>query len=207
MAPYRAGTPSASAEHGSQRGCTWLRCGWRSMRPCPGGRRLQMRTLSSWGVLAVLVILLAACGGAPADSAGAQAIQEDADLYRIGEIEKKWHQATSHDDIDLMMSLWADDATFTVDAGRTLTGKQAIREFWLATPVFQPDTNWVSETPAYKLLATVDGDKGTLYFECHYVDPATKQVVAVVGADQQVARINGEWLITNNVGASPILAP
>ncbi len=166
-----------------------------------------MGKLWSAGALAALVILLAACGGSPAESASAQAIQEDADLYRIGEIEKKWHQATSTHDIDLMMSLWAEDATFTVDAGKTLTGKEAIREFWLAAPVFQPDTHWVSETPAYKIRATVDGDKGTLYFECHYVDPVTEKVVRVVGADQQVARINGEWLITNNVGASPILAP
>jgi len=166
-----------------------------------------MGKLSSAGALAALVILFAACGGSPAESASAQAIQEDADLYRIGEIEKKWHQATSTHDIDLMMSLWAEDATFTVDAGKTLTGKEAIREFWLAAPVFQPDTHWVSETPAYKIRATVDGDKGTLYFECHYVDPVKEKVVRVVGADQQVARINGEWLITNNVGASPILAP
>ena len=166
-----------------------------------------MRRLSAGGALAVLVILLVACGGSPATSASALAIQEDADLYRIGEIERKWHQATSTHDIDLMMSLWAEDATFTVDAGKTLTGKKAIRDFWLAAPVFQPDTHWVSETPAYKLRATVNGDKGTLYFECHYVDAATEKVVRVVGADQQVARINGEWLITNNVGASPILAP
>jgi SnoaL-like domain len=159
------------------------------------------------GALSVLVILLAACGGSPSESAGAQAIQEDADLYRIGEIEKKWHQATSTHDIDLMMSLWAEGATFTVDAGRTLTGKEAIREFWLGTKPFQPENNWVSETPAYKLRATVDGDKGTLYFECHYVDPATKLVVGVVGADQQVARINGEWLVTNHVGAAPLLTP
>jgi ketosteroid isomerase-like protein len=165
-----------------------------------------MRTFASRGALAALVILLGACG-ASSGSASAQAIQEDADLYRITDIERKWHQATSTHDIDLMMSLWAEDATFTVDAGKTLAGKEAIRDFWLATPVFQPDTHWVSETPAYKLRATVDGDKGTLYFECHYVDAATEKVVAVVGADQQVARINGEWLITNNVGASPVLAP
>ena len=72
-----------------------------------------------------------------------------------------------------MMSLWAEDATFTVDAGRTLTGKDAIREYWLTTKPFQPENTWVSETPAYKLKATVHGDKGTLYFECHYVDPET----------------------------------
>ena len=166
-----------------------------------------MRTLSSGVALAVLVILIAACGASPAESASAQAIQEDADLYQIGQIEKNWHQATSAQDIDLMMSLWADDATFTVDAGRTLTGKAAIREYWLTTKPFQPENTWVSETPAYKLKATVHGDKGTLYFECHYVDPETSMVVAVVGADQQVARINGEWLVTNNVGASPPLVP
>jgi len=166
-----------------------------------------MRALSIAGVLVALVISLAACGGASPASSGDLAIQRDADLYNITEIERKWHQATTTQDIDLMMSLWAEDATFTVASGDTLTGKDAIRTFWHDTAVFQPDTHWVSETPAYKLRATVSGDKGTLYFECHYVDAATAKVVAVVGADQQVARINGEWLITNNVGASPILAP
>jgi hypothetical protein len=166
-----------------------------------------MRLLSSGAALAVLVLLLAGCGSSAAERASAEAIQEDADLYRITDIERKWHQATTTHDIDLMMSLWADDATFTVDAGRTLTGKDEIRELWLAARPFQPENQWVSETPAYKLRATVDGDKGTLYFECHYVDPATREVVAVVGADQQVARINGEWLITSNVGASPTLVP
>ena len=52
----------------------------------------------------------------------------------------------------------------------------------------------------------MDGDKGTLYFECHYVDVATKQVVAVVSADQDVARINGTWLITHLVSATPDLS-
>ena len=79
--------------------------------------------------------------------------------------------------------------------------------FWLDAPVFQPETHWVSETPAYKLKASVNGDKGTLYFECHYVDPKTKMVLAVTAADQQVARIDGKWLITNNVGAAPLLTP
>src|SRR5262245_31500256 len=122
-----------------------------------------MRTLSSGGALAVLVILLAACGAAAAPNDAEVALQRDADLYQITEIERKWHEATTKDDIDLMMSLWADDATFTVASGDTLTGKDAIRTFWHDAPVFQPDTDWVSETPAYKLRATVNGDKGTLY--------------------------------------------
>jgi len=166
-----------------------------------------MRALSIAGALGALVMALVACGGASPASSGALAIQRDADLYQITEIERKWHQATTAHDIDLMMSLWAEDATFTVASGDTLTGKDAIRTFWHDTPVFQPDTHWVSETPAYKLVATVNGDKGTLYFECHYVDAATAKVVAVTGADQQVARIDGKWLITNNVGAAPLLTP
>jgi len=165
-----------------------------------------MRTLSIAGVLGAAVLSLAACGASPASS-NELAVQREVDLYRITQIERKWHQATSTHDIELMMSLWAPNATFTIRAGETLDGKDAIRQFWLAAPVFQPENQWVSETPAYKLRATVNGDRGTLYFECHYVDAATGEVVAVTAADQQVARINGEWLITNNVGASPILTP
>ena len=105
------------------------------------------------------------------------------------------------------MSLWAPNATFTVNSGETLTGKKEIRRFWLDAPVFQPENHWVSETPAYKIRITVNGDKGTLYFECHYVDAKTGKVEAVTAADEQVARVNGRWLITNNVGASPILSP
>jgi hypothetical protein len=165
-----------------------------------------LRFLAIGACLAALAILVAGCGGSSASSSELDA-QHEADLYHVTQIERNWHKATSTQDIDLMMSLWAPDATFTVASGETLTGTDAIRGFWLKTAVFQPENLWVSETPAYKLRATVNGDKGTLYFECHYVDPETAMVVAVTAADQQVARINGEWLITNNVGAAPLLTP
>jgi hypothetical protein len=154
-----------------------------------------------------MVISLAACGGSSASSSSEQAIRRQADLYSIAQIERKWHKATSSHNIDLMMSLWAPNATFTVAPGQTLTGKEQIRRFWLEAPVFQSENRWVSETPAYKIRSTVNGDRGTLYFECHYVDSKTGKVVKITAADQQVARINGRWLITNNVGASPILSP
>jgi hypothetical protein len=105
------------------------------------------------------------------------------------------------------MSLWADNATFSLGA-RQLTGKDQIRAFFAneAAP-FKAENSWISETPAYKIRATVNGDNGTLYFECHYVDVATKTVKAVVGSDQKVARIGGKWLITESVGATPEFAP
>jgi uncharacterized protein (TIGR02246 family) len=165
-----------------------------------------MRTLLAGGSLAVLVVALAACGGS-GTSSSEQTLQRQGDLYSIDEIEKSFHKATSTKDIDLMMSLWAPNATFTTKPGQTLTGKQQIRDFWLAAPAFQPDNHWVSDTPAYKIRITVNGDRGTLHFECHYLDSRTKTVGPVTAADQEVARMNGRWLITDMVGGSATLTP
>jgi hypothetical protein len=164
----------------------------------------QMKRVLILGV--ALVMFLTACGSND-DSGSNDALQKQADTYAIDQIEVKWHQASSKKDVDLMMSLWAPDATLTVGP-KTYAGKAKIREFFSkeAAP-FQPGNDWVSETPAYKIRTTVDGDKGTIYFECHYVDVKTGKVVAAVGADQDVARIDGDWLITNAVGATVELSP
>ena len=154
-----------------------------------------------------MVLSLAACGSHPAQSATqVAAMQRTIDIYEIGQIEANWHKASSTKNIDLMMSLWADNATATL-GGQTYSGKGQIRNFFLtkAAP-FQPQNDWISDTPAFKLRVTVDGDKGTLYFECHYIDVHTGKVVSVVAADQDVARIKGHWLITNSVSATPSLS-
>jgi ketosteroid isomerase-like protein len=166
-----------------------------------------MRTFLIGAALGAIAVSLAACGGSGTSSASEQAMQRQADLYAIDQIEKTWHRATSTQNVDLMMTLWASSATFTPKPGVTLVGKKQIRSFWLKAPVFQPKNHWVSETPAYKIRITVNGDKGTLYFECHYVDPKTQKVVQSAGADEQVARIDGHWLVTNHVGATPSLRP
>ena len=166
-----------------------------------------MRRLFSGGALAAVVVSLPACGGSGGLSGSEQAIQRQADLWSIDKIEKNFHQATSKKDIALMMSLWAPNATFTTKPGETLTGKKQIRRFWLAAPAFQPDNRWVSDTAAYKIRITVNGDRGTLHFECHYIDSKTEEVGPVTAADQQVARINGRWMITDMVGGSATLRP
>ncbi len=159
-------------------------------------------------LLAVLAmcVSLAACGQSDAAAtAQVSALQRQADIYAIEQIEVNWHKASSQKDLNLMMSLWADNATFDVGT-KTYTGKDQIRRFFInqAAP-FRPANNWVSETPAYKVRVTVNGDNGTLYFECHYVDVNTRQVMAVVSADSLVRRINGKWLITQSITATPIL--
>jgi hypothetical protein len=49
---------------------------------------------------------------------------------------------------------------------------------------------------------TVNGDRGTLHFECHFIDVNTHQVAAVTAADMDVARVGGRWLITKMVGGT-----
>jgi ketosteroid isomerase-like protein len=153
-----------------------------------------------------LALSLAACGSSE-DTASQIAAQKQADIYAIDQIEVKWHKATSMKDVDLIMSLFAPDATATFGT-TNLTGTDEIRDFFVnEVGPFQPENNWVSDTPAYKIRVTVNGDKGTLYFECDYIDVETQKVVSVVGADNTVERINGKWLITNVVGATPVLEP
>jgi ketosteroid isomerase-like protein len=163
-----------------------------------------MRRFVIGGALGVFLIsvVLAACGGSGTDSSGDQA-RRFQDMWEIDKIEKDFHEATSLKDIDLMLSLYAPNATFSVGGGETAVGVDEIREFWTEnSPAFEPTNNWISDHPAYKLQITVNGDRGTLHFECHFVDAETGMVVALTAADMDVARIEGQWLITNFVGGT-----
>jgi ketosteroid isomerase-like protein len=167
-----------------------------------------MRPLLIGGAAGVLIVVLAACGGSSSNSASEQAMQRDADRWAIEQISKQWHKATSSQNVGLMMSLWAPHAIWTIEPGRTLVGRKQLRRYFLTESApFRPENHWISHSAAYKIRITVNGDKGTLYFECHYVDAKTAKVVRSTGADQDVARINGRWLITNMVGAAPKLSP
>ena len=150
----------------------------------------------------VLSVVLVACGGSTDGSTGDQS-RRFQDMWEIDQIEKDFHRATTEKNIDLMLSLYAPNATFTVGAGETAVGVDEIRDFWLEkSPAFEPTNNWISDHPAYKLEITVNGDRGTLHFECHYVDAETEKVVSVTAGDMDVARIDGQWLITNFVGGT-----
>jgi SnoaL-like domain len=158
------------------------------------------------GLIAV-ASMLSACGTAAAPSSSELAsLQQQVDMRLIEHIEVTFHKAASTKDIDLMMSLYSDDATVTF-GNKTYTGKDQIRGFFSKAGPFQLGNHWVSDTPAYKIKVTVDKDKGTLYFECHYINADNQTVAVVVGADQKVARIQGKWLITELIAATPVLTP
>jgi ketosteroid isomerase-like protein len=116
------------------------------------------------GVLLValtLAVSLIGCGSSQ-DSATQVAQQKAVDTYAIAQIEAKFHEAVSHKDVDMMMSLFAENSVLTVFT-KTYTNKAQIRTFWatVAEP-FKPENHWISETPAYQTRVSVNGDTGTL---------------------------------------------
>ena len=115
--------------------------------------------------------------------------------------EEQFHEATTMKDIDLMMSLWAPNATLTVgpDVDRGRTGRDPAVLARRSRPRSRLRRTGSPDHPAYKLAVTVNGDRGTLHFECHYVDYESEKVAAVTVGDLDVARIDGRWLITNFV--------
>ena len=166
-----------------------------------------MRRLVISGGLGVLLlsVVLVACGGSGAGSTGDQS-RRFQDMWQIDQIEKDFHHATTTKDIDLMVGLFAPNATMTVGPGVTASGLDEIRQFWLEkASTFEPQNHWLSDHPAYKLEITVNGERGTLHFECHYIDIETGEVVYATTADFDVARIDGNWLITNMVGGTTVL--
>jgi hypothetical protein len=167
---------------------------------------MRARTLLLVGCVVALMIPFTALGGTSAKTSTVDATtQHQADLWQIDQIEVHWHQATSTHNINEMMALWAPGAVFNI-AGQTLTGKAQIRHWFLTdNPAFHH--HWLSDTPTYKIRITINGDKGTLYFQCHYVDPKTKMVVKYPAVDHKVQKINGKWLIVDSADATPELSP
>ena len=161
-----------------------------------------MRTLLIQATLGMLVVALSACGGSSSSPAAEDAMQRESDMYAISQIEKKFHQAISKKDIRLMAGLFAPNATGTFGPGKTVAGRAQIRDVWLESVAWKPETHWLSDHPAYKLKVTVDGDRGTLHFECHFVDVDTGKVAAVTAGNLDVAKVGGRWLITNFLGST-----
>src|SRR5262245_59602151 len=109
---------------------------------------------------------LAVPGLANADApAGSPESQQIGEIYQL---QASFHRAKTTQDLDLMMSLWADDATFVNKSnGITYVGADAIRGFWLSSGSFTHHR--FSLVPSFKTTIEVNGVEAFLYFECHDV--------------------------------------
>lgn len=155
-------------------------------------------------VLGAIVLLggLTGCGG---DHPAAASVQKNSDDYQLVRMVTTWHDAVTTKNVDLALSLFADDAAFTA-AGRTHSGKDAIRQFLSSQAApFKPENRWTSLTHTPNIRHTITGNRGTLYFECHYFDIGTRQLVNSVSGDTRVVRRNGKWAFTNLVAGNAIL--
>ena len=85
---------------------------------------MRLRTAVAGTTLAALAV--AGAGYGSWSSASDPSVQQRADMYSIDQIETTWHSAASRKNLDLMMTLWAPNATFTL-GGKTYKGKPAIR--------------------------------------------------------------------------------
>ena len=86
-------------------------------------------------IATILVTCLA--GGAIAGTE--ENAQEFMDFHQV---EIAFHQAGSTKNLDLMLSLFTDDAVI-MSGGKTYSGKDQIKAFWQAAGPFQPQNQWV----------------------------------------------------------------
>ena len=117
------------------------------------------------------------------------------DFMELHQVEIIFHTAASTKNLDLMMSLFADDASLT-SGGKTYAGKEQVRGYFTTIAgSFQPQNQWVAYTPAQRIRFEVNGDRAHLYFECLYVDAKAKEIKAHTFSEDNLVRVGGKWLI------------
>jgi SnoaL-like domain len=128
------------------------------------------------------------------------------EFMELHQVEIIFHTAASTKNLDLMMSLFADDASLSA-GGKTYSGKDQVRNYFATVAgSFQPQNQWVAYTPAQRIRFSVNGDRATLYFECLYVDTKAKEIKAHTFSDDTLTRSGDKWLIrTMKAGNVPEL--
>ena len=147
------------------------------------------------------LMLAAAVALAPVANSRAGTEENAEDFMAFHKLEIAFHEAGSTKNLELMLSLFADDAVL-IAGGKTYTGRDQIRSYWQAAGPFQPQNQWVGYTPAFRIQYNVDGDRAHLYFECLWVDKAAGKIAAHTNSDDKLARVNGGWLIKEMKAAS-----
>ena len=131
-------------------------------------------------------------------------------IGEIYELQAAFHRAKTTQDLDLMMTLWAEDATFVNKSnGNTYLGSEAIRLFWQSSGSFTHHR--FSLVPSYKTTIQVHGDEAFLYFECHDVgefasggfdDPSVKTIVNDSYLAGTLRNIGGTWVFWSMTAGS-----
>jgi ketosteroid isomerase-like protein len=149
---------------------------------------------------------------APASLVAAQVEGADSAVAQIYELQSAFHRAKTNQDVDLMMSLWAPDATLISvgDPKSPYVGAETLRAFWLSSGSWQ--THRFSLVPSFKIQIDVKNDEDAwLYFECHDVadfDQPTKSIIADLYMAGALKNLDGKWMFWNMTsGSGATLSP
>ncbi|TAM93580.1 MAG: hypothetical protein EPN40_13155 [Rhodanobacteraceae bacterium] len=147
-----------------------------------------------------VMCLIAFLGVATMPPAAAQG--NATDTLAVKNVEIQFHQAGSilpRKNIDLMMSLFADDAVLidTANANTRYNGKAEVRRYFetVAAP-FRPGNHWIGCTPAMRNRSDVKGNHATLYFECLWMDVDKNAIGSHSFSGMALVKVNGKWLVS-----------
>lgn len=118
-------------------------------------------------------------------------------VAKIYELQAAFHRAKTTQDIDLMMSLWAEDGTLHSqgDPNSPYAGSAKLRGFWLTSGSFTHRR--FSLVPSFKTQIKVDGHNAWLYFECHDIgdfDLASRFIAVDTFLAGTVRRMEDRWV-------------
>jgi hypothetical protein len=122
---------------------------------------------------------------------------ESAQLGEIYQLQAAFHRAKTTQDVELMMSLWAEEGTLTNqgDPNSPYVGSDRLRSFWLASGSFTHRR--FSLVPSYKIQIETHGDTASLYFECHDVgdyDLPMRFIASDTFLGGTLRHIDGAWV-------------
>jgi len=103
-----------------------------------------------------------------------------------------------------MMTLWPGASS--TSARRRSPGRRDQELLRDGRTSVHAENHWEFRHGRRTRSTTVNGDKGTLTSSA-LLDVKTGKVMAVVGVDHNVQKINGKWLIVDSAGATPVLSP
>jgi hypothetical protein len=133
-------------------------------------------------------------------------------IGEIYELQAAFHRAKTTQNLDLMMSLWADEATFTnhTSTGTMIfNGAMEIRGFWQNSGSFK--NHRFSLVPSFKTTIQVHGNQAFLYFECHDIgnfasgsfnDPSQKMIINDTYLAGTLRKIGSNWVFWDMTAGS-----
>lgn len=125
------------------------------------------------------------------------------DIYQL---QAAFHRAKTTQDLDLMMSLWADDGTLTNqgDPNSPYVGSERLRAFWQNSGSFK--NRRLSLVPSFKTQIDIrSDDEAWLYFECHDIgdyDQPTRAIAGDTFLAGTARNMQGNWVFWDMTAGS-----